>query len=272
MAARVPERPVLSRTSPEPLYRQLAQHLERAIREGALEPGDRLESEARLVRRFAVSRITVRLAIAELARRQLIVRRQGKGTFVLLPAVRHDLQRLHGLFGSLLSQAETASARLLCYELSVPPRDTATLLNLRHGESALKLDRLYQVDSQPVALVQAWLAPEVARLPRGKAELISTEDMMRAAGIRLASSQVSIRAEAAGAVVGRILKVSARAPVMVLRRTAFGSDGMVKETGRIAMRSDAYELVCTARNLGPTENLFAIRNVDEEEVTNGARR
>ena len=82
-------------------------------------------------------------------------------------------------------------------------------------------------------LAQAWLAPEVAALPRAKAELLSTEDMMRVAGIQLASSQVSIRAEAAGTTVGKLLKLSARTPVLVLRRKAIGSDGRVKEAGRV---------------------------------------
>ena len=187
------------------------------------------------MQRFAVSRITVRLAVDELVRKQLIVRQQGKGTFVTLPTVRHDLKRLHGLLGSLFAQAETASSRLVRYELAVPPRETAALLNLDRAGSALAFDRLYLIDGRPVALVQAWLVPEVAKLPRAKAELISTEDMMRAAGIRVASSQISIRAEAAGAIVGRHLKLSARAPVMVLRRTAFGPDDRVKETGRICV-------------------------------------
>jgi GntR family transcriptional regulator len=263
MAARAREQSVLSRRSPEPLYRQLAQHLENAIRSGALKPGDRLESEGQLGRRFAVSRITVRLAVEDLVRKQLIVRKQGKGTFVVLPAVKHDLKRLHGLLGSLFSQAESASTRLVRYELGVPPRETAGLLNLQRGQTALALDRLYLIDGRPVALVRAWLVPEVAKLARAKADLISTEDMMREAGIRVASSQLSIRAEAAGTVVGRFLKISARAPVMVLRRTAFGPDGMVKETGRISFRSDAYELVCATRSLGAAETLFDLRNVEE---------
>jgi GntR family transcriptional regulator len=263
MAAFILDETALSRASPEPLYRQLAQHLESAIRSGALKPGDRLPSEEALVRWFAVSRITVRLAVDELVRKQLIVRKQGKGTFVTLPAVRHDLRRLHGLLGSLFAQAETASSRLVRYELAVPPRETAALLSLDRAAPALAFDRLYLIAGQPVALVQAWLVPDVAKLPRAKAELVSTEDMMREAGIRVASSQISIRAEAAGAVVGRHLKLSARTPVMVLRRTAFGADRKVKETGRISLRSDAYELVCTAHSLGPAQSLFDIRNVEE---------
>jgi GntR family transcriptional regulator len=106
--------------------------------------------------------------------------------------------------------------------------------------------------------------PEVATLARGKAALISTEDMMRDVGIRVVSSQVGIRAETAGAVVGRLLKISARAPVLVLRRKTFGDDGMIKEVGRISFCSDAYELVCSTHGLNPAQSLFDIRNVEEQ--------
>ena len=83
-------------------------------------------------------------------------------------------------------------------------------------------------------------------MPRAKAELISTEDMMRAAGIRIATSQVSIRAEAAGAAVGRLLEaVGARAgagaaPQGVRRRRRAS-----RKSSRVWFCSDAYELVCT---------------------------
>ena len=248
----------LSRESPEPLYRQLASRLERAIRDGALKPGERLESEGELAARFQVSRITLRQAVDELVRQELVVRKQGKGTFVTQPAVRHDLRRLHGLLGSLFAQAETASARLLRYELRAPPADVRAAMNIGAGEQALALDRLYLIGGKPVALAQGWLVREVAALARAKAELISTEDLMREVGIRIGSSQVSIRAEAAGA-VGRLLKLSARAPLLVLRRKALGQDGRVKEWGRIWFRSDAYELVCATQDAKPMERLFDIR-------------
>jgi GntR family transcriptional regulator len=257
------QKTTLSRSSPEPLYHQLAQHLEAAIRGGQLQPGDRLDSESQLSERFAVSRITVRQAVEELVRKRIVVRKQGKGTFVTQPVVRHDLRRLHGLLGSLFSQAEAASAKLLRYELVPAPRDITETLALDPGQAALRLDRLYQIGGRPVVLAQAWLVPEIAALPRAKAELISTEDMMRAAGIPIASSQVSIRAEAAGVTAGRLLKLSARTPVLVLRRKAIGSDGRVKEAGRVWFRSDAYELVCTTGSPGPAESLFDIRTVKE---------
>ena len=100
-------------------------------------------------------------------------------------------------------------------------------------------------------------------MPRAKADLISTEDMMRAAGIRIATSQVSIRAEAAGTAVGRLLALPARAPVLVLRRNALNRDGVAKEVSRVWFCSDGYELVCTE---SPVENVFVIRSAQGEHT------
>jgi len=254
----------LSRSSPEPLYRQLAAVLENAVRSGALKPGDRLDSEGVLAERYGVSRITLRQAVEALVGKQMLVRKQGKGTFVTAPAVQHDLKRLHGLLGSLFSQAEGASARLLRYELRLPPADVAEALALPPRTKALALERLYLIDNRPVAFTENWLVPAVAELPRVKAELISTEDMMRAVGIVIASTQGPIRAEAAGARVGRLLKISARSSVLGLYRKALGSDGAVKEAGRVWFCSDRYQFVCSTRNTDPIASVFDIQNVVEQ--------
>jgi GntR family transcriptional regulator len=254
----------LDRDSPEPLHRQLAAALEHAIRSGALAPGHRLDSEGELAARFGVSRITLRQAVGALVERQLLVRRQGKGTFVTAPTVRHDLKRLHGLLGSLFSQAEGASAQLLRYELRRPAGDVAAALGLGRRGKALLLERRYLIQETPVALTQAWLAAEVAVVPRMKAELLSTEDMIRAAGLRIASTEVSIRADAAGARIGRLLKIPAQAPVLVFGRHARGPDGRAQELGRVWFRSDRYQFVCSAAGSVPAADLFGIQHVAEK--------
>ena len=252
---------VLRRSSPEPLYRQLARHLEREISTGGLRPGYQLESETRLTSRFQVSRITLRQAVAELVLKRLLVRKQGKGTFVTAPTVQHDLKRSHGLLGSLFAQAHGASARLLRYELRVPPAEIMAMLNTAPKRPVLALDRLYLIGGRPVALAQAWLAPEVGALSRTTAKLMSTEDMMHQAGIVIASSQVTMRAALPGAAVARTLDIAPRAPVLILRRKTLGDDGVVKEVGRVWFCSDAYEFVCTTGNPNRVESLFDIRNV-----------
>jgi len=262
MPARTSAAETLHRSSPEPLYRQLASLLLKRIEDGRLKPGDRIESEDLLARRFKISRITVRQAIEALALKQVLVRKQGKGTFVLAPAVRHDLKRLHGLAGSLFAQARDASMNLVRYELAVPPPDVAAAMGLGPGQPALALERVYLIGSKPVAYGQDWLVREVSAIPRSHAILISTEDLMRQVGIVVARCEVAIRAEQAGARVGRVLHVPARAAVLVMLRSAFGADGRVKETGRIALCSDSYEFV-SAQDLGAADGLLDLRTIAE---------
>jgi GntR family transcriptional regulator len=256
-AGKISPNVTLKRASPEPLYRQLASQFEAAIREGRLRPGDRLESEGALTARYRVSRITLRQAVDDLVRKQLLVRKQGKGTFVTAPPVRHDLSRLHGLLGSLFAQAENASARLLRYGLARPPADIAKIMRLRPGQPALAVDRLYMVGGKPVALALGWLAEAAAIVPRAKAELIATEDIMREAGLAVAAAHVTIRAQAAGAAIGELLHVSARTPLLLLQRTVTGADGTINEFGRIHFCSDSYEIVLSHHEAG----LFGFKNL-----------
>ena len=73
------------RNSPVSLQTQIAQWLEQLIGSGRLGPGEQLPSEAALVERLGVSRVTVRLAIDDLVARDLITRSHGKGSFVSSP-------------------------------------------------------------------------------------------------------------------------------------------------------------------------------------------
>ena len=72
----------IDRTSPVPLYFQLAQHFEAAIRSGALKVGARLENEVQLAERLGLSRPTVRAACQYLSNKGRVVRKRGAGTLV----------------------------------------------------------------------------------------------------------------------------------------------------------------------------------------------
>lgn len=257
--------PPLRREAAEPLYRQLSSLIEEQIRTRVLRAGDRLESELALAERYGVSRITVRQAIGDLVQRQFLVRKQGKGTFVSQPAVRHDLRRLHGLLGSLFAQSDEARVELLRYELAVPPAEVRRAMNLRPGQPALALTRRYLIAARPVMLGEDWLVAEAAGVPRTTAGLISTEDILHKIGVRLAFAETSIRAEPVGAATGRLLGVASRSPVLVLRRKAFSPEGEVKEFGRLSFCSDSYEFFFSTKEPGAAGNPLAIRNVSQHE-------
>ena len=75
---------------PRPLYRALRELIVQNIRDGRLRPGDRLPTERDLARRCGVSRITVRAALAGLAKDKLVARRTRTGTIVTEKAARGE--------------------------------------------------------------------------------------------------------------------------------------------------------------------------------------
>jgi DNA-binding GntR family transcriptional regulator len=90
----------LDRSSPVPLYYQLAQAIEAAIRDGHLAPGDRFENELDLAKRLTLSRPTTRRAIQEVVDKGLLVRKRGVGTQVVQNPV-HRRVELTSLFDDL---------------------------------------------------------------------------------------------------------------------------------------------------------------------------
>src|SRR5687767_13619238 len=82
----------IDRSSPTPLYFQLAQALEKAVAEGHLPAGSKLENEVLLAQHYGLSRPTVRRAVQELVDKGLLVRKRGVGTQVIQPHVRRSVE------------------------------------------------------------------------------------------------------------------------------------------------------------------------------------
>src|SRR5271169_3873092 len=101
------------------VHTQIEDWLAGQIAAGALAPGDRLPTEQDLAAWFGVSRMTLRHALAELARRGLVTRTVGRhgGTFVAAPKLEQDFTRLAGFSEQLRRHGMVASARVLSASL-----------------------------------------------------------------------------------------------------------------------------------------------------------
>src|SRR6476469_5397738 len=93
-----------------PAYLQIEEQLADRIEAGEFSPGDALPTERELTRQLGVSRMTVRAAMDRLVQRDLIVRRQGSGTFVAEPKLRQDASKLRGFFRTRSARASCPSA------------------------------------------------------------------------------------------------------------------------------------------------------------------
>ena len=139
-----------------PLYRQIKDLLLEGLRGGEWRPGESIPSEIELAGRFRVSQGTVRKAIDELAAENLLVRRQGKGTFVAThgePQVRFRFLRLTPDSG----EAVAAERELLEFRRARASAELARLLELKPGEPVIMLKRRIAFDGSPVLLEEVWL-------------------------------------------------------------------------------------------------------------------
>ena len=111
----------LDRSSPVPLYFQVAQQIEHAINEGELAPGDRLDNEISLAEQFGLSRPTMRRAIQELVDKGLLVRKRGVGTQVVHGQVTRPVE-LTSLFDDLANHHQTPTTVVLANEIVAADR------------------------------------------------------------------------------------------------------------------------------------------------------
>jgi DNA-binding transcriptional regulator YhcF (GntR family) len=120
----------IDRTSPVPLYFQLAQHFEAAIRSGALKVGSRLDNEVQLAERLGLSRPTVRAAFQCLSNKGLVVRSHGAGTLVATERLDRDV-KLTSLYDDLAAAGGSPDTKVICNEVTHAVRGEV-LLARRH--------------------------------------------------------------------------------------------------------------------------------------------
>src|SRR4030081_1724055 len=147
---------VLDRASPVPLYYQLAQNMETAIRSGRLSSGSHLDNEIDLARQLGVSRPTVRRAIGLLANKGLVIRRHGIGTLVVPVRVRRPV-RLSSLYDDLKESGQTPATRLLALRNVAAPAGGAPPSQISGGPPIRLFERLGRAAHQPIAFIVNFL-------------------------------------------------------------------------------------------------------------------
>lgn len=134
------------------MYKQLTNIIMSQIESGLLRPGDKIPSESELLKKYGVSRITVRAAITELVDDGILVRSQGKGTFVASPKTEYQAYDHIGFTRSCLLAGKTPSTKLLKSELVYPPMSVKKFLNLEEDEKVIMTERLHSIDGEPISI------------------------------------------------------------------------------------------------------------------------
>ncbi len=229
----------IDRTSPVPLYFQIAQQLTSAIDGGALPAGSRLESEVELAERIGVSRPTIRQAIDRLIEQGVVVRRRGIGTVVVPQRIRRPLQ-LSSLYDDLLAAGRRPTTTVMTVTTIPADSVVAHALGLSRGAGVQFLERLRSADGVPLSLMRNYLPAGLVELEPPGLEARGLYAVLRSAGIQPQVAEQTLGARAATPAEARLLDGPRGLTVLTMDRTAFDASGRAIEYGSHCYRADRY--------------------------------
>jgi GntR family transcriptional regulator len=227
-----------------PLYHQLYEILRDSILRGDWQPGDTIPPEPGLIRRYGVSRTTVRQVLDMLVTDGLIYRQQGRGTFVAHPTVEQALVRIVSFAEDMRQRGFEPGTRVLSLDLVPAPQDIAEKLEVEPGEELARLARLRLADGEPMSIEESHLVHRYCPgvLERDYTSVTLRETLDRDYGIRWARASQVIRAIPASKDVAQLLAIPYRSALLRIERVSYSQQNLPGEFLRITYRGDRYAL------------------------------
>lgn len=228
----------------EPIYKQLADELEKKIISGEIKPGKKLPSENDLCKTYNVSRITVRQALNILVQKDLVYSVHGKGSFVKVAKINQDLSKIVR-FGSALSlHGQNGFTRVVSYDTGKTiSRASEALGTTKYFDLFL----LGHIQRTPVVYYKSYIKNEYKQdvyLAAKKLELgykpFSTLDVYDSLNIKIKSIKQSISAIISDGKSGEMLGLFGNQALLRLESIYYLEDGTAIEYKTAYYRSDVY--------------------------------
>ena len=229
-----------------PLYRQIKGLILQSLQSGEWKPGEAIPSEIELAARYRVSQGTVRKAIDEMAADNLVVRRQGRGTFVATHAEQHVQFRFLKLVPDLGAPGSEGPAErdIIDCRRTRATVDIARALALRAGDAVLQARRVLSYAGVPTIVEDLWLpatpfkgltAERLSDYHGPMYALFETEF-----NVRMVRADEKIRALPATGGLEMLLKVEQGTPLLSVERIAFTYKDVPMELRRGYYRTDTH--------------------------------
>lgn len=237
----------LQRRAGVALWRQIAETLEKDIRDQVFAPGQKLPTEAELAARFAVNRHTVRRGIAFLEQEGVIRVEQGRGTFVQQRVVDYRLGKRTRFTENIQKQSRIPSGELLHALVLPADANVAKHLQLRKGAPVVLIESLGKVDGRPISIAAHHFPAR--RFPN----MIEVYNRTRSVTKALAHygvddytrKETRITARLPNVAEARLLELPRSQPLLVTESVNVDLNGHVIEYGCGRMAADRAQLVVT---------------------------
>jgi GntR family transcriptional regulator len=208
-----------------PLYRQVREQLTRRIADGSWKAGEMVPSEMQIAAELGVSQGTVRKALDDMTAAKLLVRRQGRGTFVAT----HDEARILFQFFKLQPDGGPSvfpESEIVSVRDGAADEDDAAALAIFVGEPVIRIRRIRSLAGRPCIAETITLPVALFDgIERGPVPNNLYDLYARRYGVTVAGGSERIKAVAADADTARLLGIAPGAPVMLIDRVATALDG-----------------------------------------------
>ncbi|QCF26120.1 GntR family transcriptional regulator [Hydrocarboniclastica marina] len=212
---------------PMPLFQQVKEAVRREILDGTYGPHEKLPSERQMMEAFSVSRITVRLALADLQREGLIFKINGKGTFVTLPKAQFDVSTLRGFGESAAQIGQEAFTELVSVTTGLPSHGVAHQLLLPKGSQVTKFQRLRYLNREPLAFDVTYAPVELGE--RFRSADLQHRDLFdiveNDCGMTVASARVNVEAVLCDVELAAYLNVEQSSAALHIERCVHDATG-----------------------------------------------
>jgi GntR family transcriptional regulator len=228
-----------------PLHAQVEGSLLRSIEIGDLPSGSQLPSEDDLVKRYAVSRTTVRTAVQSLIARGLLEIRRGKGTFVTQPSITQELTELTGFVEDMQALGRKPTARVLDRRIVAASETVARQLALPRGSAVARIQRVRLADGVALSFDETYL-------PQDLGDKIMADDLENQPifslleqkyATPLLEAEYRLAAVASHGTVARALGMDPGSPIFLIERTTFSSGHRPVDYERLYYRGDHVRFV-----------------------------
>ena len=229
-----------------PLYQQIKGLILQSLQASEWKPGESIPSEMELAARYRVSQGTVRKAIDELASGHLLIRKQGKGTFVATHSehqVQYRFLKLVPDQGDLNTEGPAQREIVDCKRLRASA-EIARALALRSGDTVLQVRRVLSFSNVPTILEDLWLpgtpfkgltAERLADYHGPMYALFETEF-----GVRMVRAEEKIRAVLPDKAQRELLQLPPNTPLLSVERIAYTYNNTPMELRRGFYRTDTH--------------------------------
>ena len=226
-----------------PLYQQVHHLIRHRIAKGEYTPGSQIPSENELCRELKVSRVTLRESLRQLVRHDMLVKIQGKGTFVAVNPPR----RLSTVkYAGFLDELQELVLRLTVTDVDVrpvaPTPELTTLLRLNGAADVIRIQRLRHIENEPFSFTVNYLPLEIGKRVRAKDLYavpllrILQEDLR----IPIVRARETIEAAPADPDVAAKLAIPVLYPVMHMKRVMYTTGDRPFELVETYYRADKY--------------------------------